>query len=423
MKRPSLLSFAGLALAGLLGTGCISQAASKSADWPEWRGAGRTDRSPDTGLLKSWPAGGPKLNWVFKDAGLGYAGYAVVGDRLYTMGLRGDQELLLALDTKNGTEVWHAAAGPKYPNGWGDGPRMTPTVHDGHVYALGGQGLLVCASAKDGKIVWQKSLVADLGGKLQDWGYTESPLIVGDKVIVTPGGSQGTLAALNRKTGEVVWRSTDVTDPAQYSSPILISHGGKQQIVQLVTKRVFGTDPETGKVLWQADFPGRVAVIPTPVYHDGIVYVTAGYGVGCKAVKLSADGKSAETLYENNKVMKNHHGGVVLVDGHLYGHSDGYGWVCQELATGKEVWVHKGFGKGATHYADGMLYCVDEKSGEVVLAEASPKGWSEKGRFRLDPLSTQRNKQGGIWPHPVVVGGKLYLRDQEYLFCFDVKGK
>lgn len=423
MKRPSLLSFAGLALAGLLGTGCISQAASKSADWPEWRGAGRTDRSPDTGLLKSWPAGGPKLNWVFKDAGLGYAGYAVVGDRLYTMGLRGDQELLLALDTKNGTEVWHAAAGPKYPNGWGDGPRMTPTVHDGHVYALGGQGLLVCASAKDGKIVWQKSLVADLGGKLQDWGYTESPLIVGDKVIVTPGGSQGTLAALNRKTGEVVWRSTDVTDPAQYSSPILISHGGKQQIVQLVTKRVFGTDPETGKVLWQADFPGRVAVIPTPVYHDGIVYVTAGYGVGCKAVKLSADGKSAETLYENNKVMKNHHGGVVLVDGHLYGHSDGYGWVCQELATGKEVWVHKGFGKGATHYADGMLYCVDEKSGDVVLAEASPKGWSEKGRFRLDPLSAQRNKQGGIWPHPVVVGGKLYLRDQEYLFCFDVKGK
>lgn len=423
MKRPSLLSFAGLALAGLLGTGCISQAASKSADWPEWRGAGRTDRSPDTGLLKSWPAGGPKLNWVFKDAGLGYAGYAVVGDRLYTMGLRGDQELLLALDTKNGTEVWHAAAGPKYPNGWGDGPRMTPTVHDGHVYALGGQGLLVCASAKDGKIVWQKSLVADLGGKLQDWGYTESPLIVGDKVIVTPGGSQGTLAALNRKTGEVVWRSTDVTDPAQYSSPILISHGGKQQIVQLVTKRVFGTDPETGKVLWQADFPGRVAVIPTPVYHDGIVYVTAGYGVGCKAVKLSDDGKSAETLYENNKVMKNHHGGVVLVDGHLYGHSDGYGWVCQELATGKEVWVHKGFGKGATHYADGMLYCVDEKSGDVVLAEASPKGWSEKGRFRLDPLSTQRNKQGGIWPHPVVVGGKLYLRDQEYLFCFDVKGK
>lgn len=423
MKRSSQFPIAGLALAGLLGTGCISNAAPKSADWPEWRGADRADRSPDNDLLKAWPTGGPNLNWVFKDAGLGYAGYSVVVDRLYTMGLRGGQELLLALNTKDGTEVWQAAAGPKYPNGWGDGPRMTPTVHDGHVFALGGQGLLVCASAKDGKIVWQKSLVADLGGKLQDWGYTESPLIVGDKVIVTPGGSQGTLAALNRKTGEVVWRSTDVTDPAQYSSPILINHGGKQQIVQLVTKRVFGTDPETGKVLWRADFPGRVAVIPTPIYHDGIVYVTAGYGVGCKAVKLSADGKSAETLYENNKVMKNHHGGVVLVDGHIYGHSDGYGWICQELATGKEVWVHKGFGKGATHYADGMLYCVDEKSGDVVLAEVSPTGWSEKGRFRLDPLSTQRNKQGGIWPHPVVVGGKLYLRDQEYLFCFDVKGK
>jgi outer membrane protein assembly factor BamB len=423
MNRPSLLSFAGLALAVLLGTGCLSEAASESADWPEWRGAGRTDRSPDTGLLKSWPVGGPKLNWVFKDAGLGYAGYAVVGDRLYTMGLRGDQELLLAVDTRNGSEVWHAAAGPKYPNGWGDGPRMTPTVHDGLVYALGGQGLLICANAKDGKIVWQKSLVADLGGKLQSWGYTESPLIVGNRVIVTPGGPKGTLAALDRKTGSLLWQGSELTDEVQYASPILITHSGKQQIVQLVTKHFFGTDPETGKVLWQSDFPGRVAVIPTPIYHDGIVYVTAGYGIGCKAVKLAADGNSAETLYENNKVMKNHHGGVVLVDGHLYGHSDGSGWVCQELATGKEVWVHRGFGKGATHYADGMLYCVDEKSGEVVLAEVSPKAWSEKGRFRLDPLSTQRNRRGGIWPHPVVVGGKLYLRDQEFLFCFDVKGK
>jgi outer membrane protein assembly factor BamB len=421
--RLHLVPLAGALAAGLLATGCASHAASKSTDWPEWRGAGRTDRSPDTGLLKQWPAGGPKLTWLYKDAGLGYAGYSVVGDRLFTMGLRNDQEFLIALDTKTGTEVWHAAAGPKYPNGWGDGPRMTPTVHDGHVYAIGGQGLLVCVSAKDGKPVWEKSLVKDLGGKLPGWGYTESPLIVGNRVIVTPGGGQGTLAALDRKTGAVLWRSTDLKDDAHYSSPILISHAGKSQVVQLVEKKVFGVDPETGAVQWQADFPGRVAVIPTPIYSDGIVYVTAGYGVGCKAVKLGADGKSAETLYENNKVMKNHHGGVVLVDGYLYGHSDGYGWVCQELATGKEVWVHKGFGKGATHFADGMLYCLDEKSGEVALVEASPKGWNEKGRFKLDPLSTQRNKQGGIWPHPVVVGGKLYLRDQEYLFCFDVKGK
>ena len=414
--------------AALLCSGCESKPTKNSAkstagDWPQWRGPDRSDRSPDHGLLAQWPVGGPKLHWLYKNAGLGYAGYSVVGDRLFTLGLRNDQEFLLALDTRTGTEVWSAPAGAKYPNGWGDGPRMTPTVHDGLVYAIGGQGLLVCVQAKDGKPVWQKSLVQDLGGKLPGWGYTESPLIVGDRVIVTPGGAQGTLAALDRRTGAVLWRSAELKDEAHYSSAIHITHGSQSQIVQLVEKRFFGTDPATGKVLWQVDFPGRVAVIPTPIYDQGIVYVTAGYGVGCKAVKLSADGKTTETLYENNKVMKNHHGGVVLVEGYLYGHSDGYGWVCQELATGKEVWVHKGFGKGATHFADGLLYCVDEKSGDVALVKATPQGWNEQGRFKLDPLSAQRNKQGGIWPHPVVVGGKLYLRDQENLFCFDVQGK
>jgi outer membrane protein assembly factor BamB len=394
-----------------------------AADWTQWRGANRADHSPDTGLLKQWPQEGPKQLWVFQDAGLGYAGFSVAANRLFTMGLRGEQEFVIALDATRGTELWSAPAGDKYPNGWGDGPRMTPTVDGERLYAIGGQGLLVCLNAKDGKLIWKKSLVADLGGKLQDWGYTESPLIVGNLVICTPGGSQGTLAALNKLTGEVVWRSTEVTDNAQYSSPILINHQGQAQVVQLLMNRVFGVDPATGKLLWKANFPGRVAVIPTPVYQDGLVYVTAGYGVGCQAVKLAADGKSAEVVYENNKVMKNHHGGVVLVDGHLYGHSDGYAWVCQDFKTGKEVWAHRGFGKGAVHYADGSLYCLDERSGEVALVTAKTSGWEEHGRFKLSPLSTRRNKQGGIWPHPVVVNGRLYLRDQELLHCYDVKGK
>jgi outer membrane protein assembly factor BamB len=391
-------------------------------DWPQWRGADRRDHSPDTGLLKEWPKEGPKLLWLFKDAGLGYAGYSIVGDRLFTLGLRNGQEFLICVDAKAGTELWAVAAGERYPNKWGDGPRMTPTVDGDRVYAIGGQGLLICASAKDGKIAWQKSLVGDLGGKLPGWGYTESPLVVGDKVIVTPGGEQGTMAALNKQSGEILWRTKELTDAQHYASPILINHPSGQQIVHLVEKRFFGVNPDTGAVLWQSDFPGRVAVIPTPIYHDGIIYVTAGYGVGCKAVKLAADGKSVETLYADNKVMKNHHGGVVLVGEHLYGHSDGPGWVCQDLKTGKEVWANESLGKGAIHYADGMLYCLDEKSGEVVLAEASPAGWSEKGRFKLSPLSEQRSREGGIWPHPVVVNGRLYLRDQELLFCFDVKG-
>ncbi|MFN0067808.1 MAG: PQQ-binding-like beta-propeller repeat protein [Limisphaerales bacterium] len=407
----------------LLATACVLVCTAHlvpAADWPQWRGPDRSGRSPDTGLLKQWPEGGPKLVWHFKDTGLGYAGHSIADGRLFTMGLRGDQELLIALDANDGKELWTAPAGPKYPNDWGDGPRMTPTVDGDRVYAIGGQGLLICAGTADGKIVWQKSLVKDLEGRLQNWGYTESPLVVGDRLLCTPGGSKGTMAALNKLTGDVLWRSTELTDAAQYASPILIRHAGRPQVVQLVEKRFFGLDPENGKVLWQADFAGRVAVIPTPIFHDGHVYVTAGYGIGSKLVKLGAD--NAVTVVYDNKVMKNHHGGVVLVGDHLYGYSDGPGWICQNFKTGEEVWADKSLGKGAAHFADGMLYCLDERTGEVALVEASPAGWKEKSRFKLSPLSEKRAPRGGIWPQPVVIGGRLYLRDQEHLFCFDVKG-
>lgn len=394
-----------------------------AADWTQWRGPGRKDHSPDKGLLKEWPASGPKQVWLFKNAGLGYAGYSIAGDRLFTMGLREGQEQLIAVSTKDGTELWKANAGEKYPNNWGDGPRMTPTVEGDRVYGIGGNGLLICAQVSDGKILWQKSLTTDLGGIRQDWGFTESPLIVGDKLVLTPGGKNGTMAALNKKTGEVVWRTKDLSDVAQYASPILVNRGGKDQIVQLVAKAIFGVDPADGTVLWKSDFPGRVAVIPTPVDGgDGLIYVTAGYGVGCKLVRIGADGKSVETVYADNKVMKNHHGGVVLLNGKIYGHSDGAGWVCQDLVTGDEVWASKNFGKGAIHYADGKFYCLDERSGVVALVEASDKEWKEISRFTLSPLSEKRSKQGGIWPHPVVLNGRLYLRDQEYVYCYDVKG-
>lgn len=416
-------SFARSTLAPALST-VLALAALPSvfaADWKEWRGPKRDDHSPDTGLLKQWPADGPKRVWLNENIGLGYAGCAVVGNRLFTMGLRGDQEMLLALDAATGKELWAAPIGSKYPNNWGDGPRGTPTVEGDRVYALGGQGALVCVQTADGKAVWQKSLTADLGGKLQDWGYTESPLVTANLVICTPGGSQGTMAALDRQTGAVVWRTKDLSDNAQYSSPILVQHAGKPMVIQLVMKKYFGVDPADGRVLWtQAFDAGRVAVIPTPVYHDGQVFVTAGYGAGCSSVTLDAEGKA--TLAYENKVMKNHHGGVILVGDHLYGHSDGYGWVCQEFKTGKEVWVHKDFRKGAVAFADGMLYCLSEDSGDVALVDASPKGWTEHGRFKLSPQTKQRKPDGRIWTHPVIVNGKLYLRDQELLFCFDVKG-
>lgn len=424
MNLPSFrLTSAALLTAFVALTPVVSPSA-RAADWPQWRGADRKDHSPDTGLLKEWPTGGPKRLWLNEDVGMGYAGYSIAESRLFTMGLRGEQEYLIAVDANTGKQLWAAPAGAKYSNGWGDGPRMTPTLDGERVYGLGGSGLVVCANAKDGHIFWQKSLVTDLGGKLQSWGYTESPIIVGDVLLLTPGGGEGTMAGLDKKTGEIRWRSKDLTDEAQYSSPIAVKVGGKVQVVQLVKKRFFGVDPSNGEVLWKQDFPGNVAVIPTPIAGpDGQIYITSEYGAGCQSVRIAADGKTVTPLYAN-KVMKNHHGGVVLVGEHLYGYSEGRGWTCQNLKTGNEVWASKRLGKGAIHYADGMLYCLDEKSGEIALVEASPtKTWNEKGRFTLSPQSTRRHPKGGVWPHPVVVNGHLYLRDQELLYCFDVKAK
>jgi outer membrane protein assembly factor BamB len=396
-------------------------AVSQAADWPTFRGADRTDISPETGLLKQWPEAGPKKVWMNEDAGLGYSGYAIVGGTLYTMGSRDAVEYVIAIDTATGKEKWSAEAGALLTNGWGDGPRATPTVDGDKVYALSGKGALVCLNAADGKQLWSADMVA-LGGKVPGWGYCESPLIEGSLVVVTPGGAQGTLAAFDKVTGKLAWQSAEWTDPAQYASLIAVSHNGARQLIQLTMQSIAGVNAADGKVLWKTEFPGKTAVIPTPIFKDGQVFVAAGYGVGCKSVKVGP-GNAVETLYETTD-MVNHHGGVVLVGDHLYGYNDKAGWTCMDFKTGAVKWADKkGLGKGAIHGADGMLYLLEERTGTVVLIEASPEGWKEHGRFTLSPQTTNRNPKGMIWTHPVVSGGRLYLRDQELLFCFDVSAK
>lgn len=400
----------------LLATALVSTA----ADWPQWRGADRTDISKESGLLKSWPADGPKLLWINKDVGLGYSGYAIAGGKLFTMGLRGDNELLIAVDAKSGKELWTAPVGPIYKNGWGDGPRTTPTVDGDMVFALAGNGQLLAAKVADGKEVWMATM-REFGGKTPGWGYCESVLVDDSKVICTPGGAQGTLLALDKATGKKVWQTADWTDGAHYSSPIIATHNGARQYIQLTSQNVAGVEAKSGKVLWKSEWPGKTAVIPTPIFKDGHVYITSGYGVGCKLVKVAA-GNQVSDVY-SNKNMVNHHGGVILIGDKLFGHSDQGGWTCQDFKTGEVVWAAKNLGKGAVHCADGMLYCLEESSGTVALVEPNATGWTEKGRFKLTPQTTQRNPKGKIWTHPVVSDGKLYLRDQELLFCFDVKGK
>src|SRR2546425_5510248 len=390
-----------------------------SFDWPQWRGPDRTDVSRESGLLKEWPSGGPKRLWLFKNAGNGYSGPAIVNGKLFTMVTRDGAEIMIALNADTGDELWTASIGPIVNSDHGVGPRGTPAVDGERIYGLGGQGKLICAAVADGKVIWSVSM-ADLGGKTPHWGYSESVLVDGDKVICTPGGSKGAIAALDKATGKVIWQSKEFTDPAHYSSAIVGEHAGTRQYIQLTEQHVAGVSANDGKLLWKSAVPGRTAVVPTPILHDGCVYVTAGYGVGCKLVKLGAENQVSDVY--DSKAMKNHHGGVVLVGDYLYGYSDGSGWLCQEFKSGKEVWSEKkALGKGALGFADGLLYCLDENSGTVVLAEASPTGWKEHGRLKLDPQSKIRDSQGRFWTHPVISNGKLYLRDQDLVFCYDVK--
>jgi len=393
-------------------------------DWPQWRGPARDDLTKETGLLKQWPAEGPAKVWSFTNAGQGYASFAIVGGQLFTMGTRDNSEVLICLDAAKGTELWVTKLGNVLGNKWGDGPRGTPTVDGDKVYTLGGDGTLIAAQVKDGKELWRTTM-ASLGGKTPGWGYTESVLVDGKQVICTPGGSQGTVAALDKATGKPIWQSKDWTDGAHYSSAVPATINGQAQYVQRSAENVVGLDVKTGAVLWKQAYPGKTAVIPTPIVKGNQIYVTAGYGVGSMSFTIEP-GNQVKMVFDEtagtNKVMKNHHGGVILLGDHVYGYSDGLGFTCQDIKTGAEVWSEKkAVQKGAISYADGMFYFLEEGSGNVVLIEATPKGYSEKGRFKLDPQTAIRSPQGRIWTHPVISNGRLYLRDQDLIFCYAVK--
>lgn len=418
MKRlsPALLLFLPVTL--------FAATPAASNDWPQWRGPGRDDISKETGLLKQWPAEGPTKLWNYTNAGSGYSGFSVVGGKLFTLGTRESNEILICLDAAKGDELWVAKLGSILDNKWGNGPRGTPTVDGDRVYALGGDGTLVAVQLKDGKELWRVT-AASFGGKRPGWGYTESVLVDGKQVVFTPGGPQGALVALDKMTSTKLWQSVEFTEEAQYSSIVPATINGQPQYVQRTMTAIVGISPKDGKLLWKQDYPGKIAMIPTPIVKGNQIYVTGGYGVGCMSFLIEPDNK-IKMLYDEtagtNKVMKNHHGGVVLVGEHLYGYSDGVGWTCQDIENGALVWGEKSkLGKGAIAYADGHLYLLDEATGNVALIEASPEGYKESGRFKLDPQTAIRSSQGKIWTHPVISNGRLYLRDQDLIFCYAVK--
>jgi outer membrane protein assembly factor BamB len=407
-----LLIIAALAIVSL----ATAASAPAAGDWPQWHGPKRDNISPDTGLLKEWPAGGPKLLWKATKLGKGFSSVTVAGGKIFSMGDGPDGSYVLALNEADGKPLWSTKTGPAGDYGGYVGTRATPTFSDGRVYTINQHGDVVCIDAAEGKLKWGHSLVKEFGGKLPGWGYAESPLVEGDLVVCTPGGAGGTLLAFDKKSGKPVWRSVAWKDTAHYVSAVPIEYGGRKQVLQMTAKSIAGVDLEDGKLLWRADRPGQTAVIPTPIFKDGLVFTTSGYKVGCSLFEVKADGKrfTATQVYAN-KDLDNHHGGVVLVGDHVYGTADRM-LVCMELKTGKLVWKDRSVGKGATAFADGMLYVRAEGSGQVALVEATPEGYREKGMLE-QPERTKQN----AWPHPVITGGRLYLRDQDNLFCYDVK--
>ncbi len=391
-------------------------------DWPQWNGRNRDGKSADTGLLAQWPADGPRLAWKATGFGHGYSTVAVVGDRLYTMGDKGDAGWVIAASAGDGKILWSTKVeAPGSPGMAGydfPGPRSTPTVDGNLIIALDAWGELICVSASDGKEQWRKSLAKDLGGAPPTWGYSESPLVDGGQVVVTPGGPKGALAALNRKTGDLLWQSKEFTDPAQYSSIVPTEIDGTRQYVQLTAASVAGISAKDGRLLWKAPRRGNVAVVPTPLVAGNQVYVTSGYGAGCNLFKVTRTGGqfSVEQIYANH-VMVNHHGGVVQVGDCIYGYSEGKGLTCQNAGTGAALWAEKAaIKKGSVSYADGKLYCREEDTGTVVLVEAASGAYHEKGR-----LTQSDRRPEKAWTHPVIANGKLYLRDQDLLLCYDLK--
>jgi outer membrane protein assembly factor BamB len=387
------------------------------AGWYQFRGPNRDAISPDTGLLKDWPSGGPPLLWKATGLGTGYSSVSISGNTLFTMGEAGGKSQLLALSVADGKVLWKQNVGEAgNPGNQGAGPRGTPATDGTLVFALGQCGELVCARAANGAVVWQKSLERDFGGNRPQWGWAESPLLDGNFVMVSPGSSRASVVALQKSTGAPAWQAK-ARGSAHYTSLAVADIGGVRQYLYFNDQCVAGIAAANGQVAWSADRSGQTAIASTPMYKDGMVFVASGYGVGHTAFRISGGGGrfQAQKAYEGKELI-NHHGGMVLVGDHVYG-TDEAALKCMELKTGKVLWQDRCVGKGSVISADGHLI-VRGEGGGIALVEASPAGYKAHGQF-----SVPKSGGNGAWANPVVFGGKLYIRDWETLLCYDVKGK
>lgn len=381
-------------------------------DWPQWRGPNRDGRSDEKGLLKDWPAAGPPLAWKAAGAGEGYSSFAVANGRLYTLGARAGTEYTFAFDAASGKKLWEAANGRGFNNDRGSGPRATPTVDGDKMYSFGASGDLSALEAATGKVLWTINVLSKFGGSNTQWGLSESPLVLSDRILVNAGGP---IVALKKTDGSQIWKSNG--EPAGYSSAVLHEAGGVRQAIYFTHTRVVGVDVNSGKRLWSYEqVANDVANIATPVVRDDKVFVSSDYGTGAALLQLtpSGGGMKAKEVYFTRD-MRNHHSSSVLVGDHLYGFSSAI-LTAMNFNDGKVAWRDRSVGKGSLVFADDRLYLYSE-GGTVGLAEANPTAYREHGRFQI------RSGNLPTWSHPVVSGGKLFLRDQDTIYAYDVRAK
>jgi len=400
-----------------LGTSSVMSGQSKpSSDWPQWQGPDRTGVSKETGLLREWPASGPPLVWSVSNLGGGYGSIAIKGDRNFVQGMQGSKSIVSVLNRADGKGLWSKTLGPSGSNDRGNGPRGTPTVDGDRVYILTENGDLACLKL-DGTAVWQRNILADFGGRNPQWLISESPLVDGNNVIVSPGGRGAGIVALDKMTGKTVWTTSELSDRAGYSSAIAADVQGIRTYMTLTSTAGVGVRASDGKLMWRYERAANgIANITTPIFFDNKVFYTSAYDTGAALLGLTAqNGEVKATEIYFTKAMKNHHGGVVLVNGYLYGFSDSI-LTCLEFGSGKQMWRDRSVGKGSLTYADGNLY-IQSENNTVGLAAASPDGYQEKGRFQIPDQGLPS------WAHPVVSGGRLYVRNQGTLSAYDIRAR
>ena len=405
-KKKQSLPFVGLLVVSALLLSC-----AKAPEWPPWRGPNRGGIAHETGLLKSWPPDGPKVLWRIP-FGNGYSGISISDGRLYTMFAPEEDEFVVCLDQSNGEEIWRCRTDSKFANEHGDGPRSTPTVDGDVVFALGAQGRLYAVDARNGEKLWEHDFVNEYGSEIPGWGFSTSPLVEGNLLVVEVGGKDGkSVVAFDKKSGDVVW--TSPTDAPGYSSPIAITFNGVRQIIVFTSQGPVSVSPTDGQIYWKYHWPEGIN-IATPIFiPEDKIFISASYDKGAVLVKIKAadDAVTVEELWKS-RVMKNHFNASVLFGDYLYGF-DNATLKCIEADTGAEQWETRGFGKGSLILADDHLIVLGDQ-GKLALAEATPSGYIEKASVQI--------LNGKCWTVPTLVNGKLYLRNHKEMLCLDVTG-